>query len=803
MRYAAFVRIQFYWLGALLLAANAFAQNSPLNTPPASVPAFHDPSDLPFRRAPMAQSGRSIVVPLATNLHLAFDAQLLRTHTVWRGDSLNLYGPPYNGTSTRFVCDFTGTRLWGNLQRSPWIFDAGAADVPAPLTRFLGHSTAGGATAFVYELHPPGDPSVNVIESPRLERVGTHDVLVRRFEVSPVARRLRFNAHDDAGDPVNIFGVAGASGLRTPAGVLVSMLRGLPGANFLPVVTSSPVAEILNSERDGKGPWSALVTNVVAGRKVSLRVAIPPSEQPQTFEIASAVVPDLNAATALAKQLAGPVQPMPAIAKATNAAPVFLPDPNFSDTPGGDEFYTVEHFPVPKDLKLTVAGMDFLPDGNLAIATFQGEVFIVEGVTGDPKAAKWRRFARGLNEPGGLRVVDGAIYVMQKCELTRLRDVDGDGVADVFECVSDAWGYTGNYHSFATGPIVDESGILGALITGHRAMPNVPAMGWCLKITPHSDNSGELPFTDLWRTDPFCSGLRVPNGFGEFRGDLFMTDNQGHWVAANKLNHLQFTNYYGHPSSWPLSLPPSASEASLMERQFNGDPAFTPPAVWFPYAWVRSASGIATVGDFRFGPFGGQMLVGEFQNASVVRVALEKVNGQWQGAVLPFVTGFASGVNRLAYGPDSRLYVGGLRFGHWTSIAPQPHSLDRVKFTGRVPFEFKTVAARTNGFEVAFTQPVDAKLAADAENWDATQYTYAYDGKHNAPEKDRDEKISGPPVRVLNAEVAADKLTVRLTLEGLKPRHVVMLRALGLKNHRGDALRNDTLHYTLNQAPKE
>ena len=790
-------------LAALLLAYSATGQTP---TPKPTVVAAHDPADIPFRRAPMAQSSRSIVVPLATNLHLAFDAQLLRTHTVWQGDSLNLYGPPYNGTSTRFVCDFTGTRLWGSLARSPWTFDASAADATGPLTRFKGHSTAGGATSFVYELYPPGDAPVAVIESPRLEQVSGHNVIIRRFELGPFARRIRLNAHDEPGDPVNLFGVSGAQGIRTPAGVLVAVLRGLPGGNFLPLVTSTPVTEILNAERDGKGPYSALITHTIAGRKVTLRVAIPPNEQPQTFEIASAVVADLNAASALAKQLAGPLKPLPPPPSVTRPPPIFLPDPNFTDKPGGDEFYTVEHFPVPKDIKLTVAGMDLLPDGSLAIATFQGEVFIVEGVTGDPKAAKWRRFARGLNEPGGLRVVDGAIYVMQKCELTRLRDADGDGVADVFECVSDVWGYTGNYHSFATGPLVDESGLLGALITGHRAMREVPAMGWCLKISPHPDNTGEVPFTDLWRTDPFCSGLRVPNGFGEFRGDLFMTDNQGHWIAANKLNHLQATNFYGQPSSSPSSrrgqeADSAAADFGWTEKHFIGDANFTPPAVWFPYAWVRSASGLATVGDFRFGPFGGQMLVGEFQNASVVRVALEKVNGQWQGAVLPFVKGFASGVNRLAYGPDSRLYVGGLRFGHWTSIAPQPHSLDRVKFTGRVPFEFKTVAVRTNGFELTFTQPVDAKLAGDAENWDATQYTYAYDGKHNAPEKDRDEKIPGPPVRVLKAEVAADQLTARLTLEGLKPRHVVMLRALGLKNHRGDALRNDTLHYTLNEMP--
>src|SRR5436190_22858175 len=41
-----------------------------------------DPPDQLFRRAPMSESARSIVIPLGTNLHWAFDAQLLRTHTV-------------------------------------------------------------------------------------------------------------------------------------------------------------------------------------------------------------------------------------------------------------------------------------------------------------------------------------------------------------------------------------------------------------------------------------------------------------------------------------------------------------------------------------------------------------------------------------------------------------------------------------------------------------------------------------------------------------------------------------------------
>ena len=37
------------------------------------------------------------------------------------------------------------------------------------------------------------------------------------------------------------------------------------------------------------------------------------------------------------------------------------------------------------------------------------------------------------------------------------------------------------------------------------------------------------------------------------------------------------------------------------------------------------------------------------------------------------------------------------------------------------------------------------------EDWDGLQYTYDYDGHHEAPEKDRDEKVSGPPIHVTQA----------------------------------------------------
>ena len=833
---------------ALAPGADVVAQSAANSAKPSGVRPVHDPPGMPFRRAPMGLSSRSIVVSLATNLHLAFDATLLRTHTVWEGSPLNLYGPPFNNTATRFICDFTGNLLWGSLPIHSWELPRPRGDgFDLANHRFLGVSTKDSNTSFLYELITAMGAPVRVLETPQLERVLSRAAVVRRFEVAPHDAAVRYSPFHGAGEAVPLPGVEGALAIRREKDFLLVAVRGLAENILVPRPDDSRRVVHVQSERDGKGPYSVVVTNAISGPQVKISLTLPRNTKEQMVEIATVVCADPAEAAALAKAFAAP--------PASDGKDAFLRVPDSAsdspkpgnvrdavervrtkslDQPAGDESFSVEHLPVPNDIKLLVGGMDFLPNGDLAVCTYAGEVWIVEGATGSPAQARWRRFARGLNEPGGLRVVNGAIHVAQKCELTRLVDTDANGEADLFECLSDGWGYTGNYHSYATGPALDALGNFYVMITGHRAIYDVPFMGWCVKISPKGMGSAPAPGASAdassvspgappisnalaaadasrqtgegaglvhpgrvrsptpteYLTEGFCSGLRVPNGFGEFSGDLFMTDNQGHWIAANKLNHLQPGKFYGHASARPAPF-----------SQFNGDLNFTPPAVWFPYAWVRSASGIATIMDARFGPFQGQMLVGEFQNASVVRVALEKVSGQWQGAAFPFVKGFASGVNRIAFGPDGKLYAGGLRMGHWTSIAPQPHSLDRVSFTGKIAFEIRDVHAQPDGFVLTFTQAVDAAGAGDTENWDAVQYTYGYDGQHNAPEKDRDEKIPGPPVRVTKAIVSADQRSVRLHIEGCQPRHVIMVRALDVKNAGGQPLRHDTFHYTLNQIP--
>jgi glucose/arabinose dehydrogenase len=755
-------------------------------TKKASGPPRHDAPEMPFRRAPMNVATRTVHLPLATNLHLAFDTELLRTHTVWQGGTLNLWGTPYHAAKDRFYCDFAGLVLWTNAPVMPWTYkrpDKEAQrhlDTP-PATRFTGLSTTNGAATLHYELKLHSGQVVAVKETPSRRAGLPEGALERRFEIGPCEQSLTLLAHAESG---NI--------LPTPQG-LGAVFMELNGRVLLVAARADCNLRLQSAAEDVQYDstiWvenkndSAIRHTPHAGQEARCYVRIPVHEKPVVVEVlsivASSVEEAVNRLQALPKT---PLLPAGSVNPVATTPAKIVPGDKTLALPGGDAHYRLERFPLPREIELQVTGMDFLPNGDLAVCTWLGDVWIVQGATNAPAKATYRRFARGLCEPGGLRVVNGEMFIVQKQELTRLRDTDGNGEADVFECLTQDWGFTGNYHDFSFGPAVDAAGNLYVMRNGNRGLYEIPRMGWCLRVS-----------RDTWDVQPLCYGLRSPNSFGEYQGDIFMGDNQGNWIAANTLSHMRAGKFFGFPSTRPAPredfLKPSESR-------------LTPPAIWFPYKLAKSVSGLATVPpDARFGPFAGQMLAGDFQNAIVMRVALEKVNGEWQGAVFPFARGFESGVNRLAFGPDGHLYVGGCKNRAWAAVAPKEWSLERVAFTGKAPFEIKEVHAQPDGFELTFTAPVDTATAGDKENYDMLQYRHQYHEKYGSPEYDHDGKEnSATAIEVKAVKVSADGLKASLLVSGWKAGYVTMVRALDVTDKEGRELRHDTFWYTLNAIP--
>ena len=106
------------------------------------------------------------------------------------------------------------------------------------------------------------------------------------------------------------------------------------------------------------------------------------------------------------------------------------------NTGGGDGSYVVdtitEPFPNPYRVSTFLGGFDFLPDGRAAVCTFHGDVWIVSGIDDTLEKLTWKRFATGLFQPLGLKVVKGDIYVAGRDQITRLKDLNQDGEADLY-----------------------------------------------------------------------------------------------------------------------------------------------------------------------------------------------------------------------------------------------------------------------------------------------------------------------------------------------------------------------------------
>ncbi len=478
--------------------------------------------------------------------------------------------------------------------------------------------------------------------------------------------------------------------------------------------------------------------------------------------------------------------------------PIPPPKPNPS--------YSVTPYVLPDGVKLEASGLAVLPDGRLAVSVRKGEVWLLEhpeANPADPKAVGYKLFASGLHEPLGLLWHEGALLTVQRTEVTRLRDTDGDDVADEYLTVAKGWGVSGNYHEYAYGPVADKAGNLWLTLNSSMgkevAMPGFrdhdkPWRGWGMIVTP----DGKL--------EPMCAGLRSPCGIGaNAEGDVFCTDQQGNWWSTNPLVHLRKGVFFGHADSVPDmerpgsplkpvgKLPQEITIAEVIKQV----PGYVPPAVWFPYVKAgQSPTGlVCDLTGGKFGPFQKQLFVGEFVLSGVNRVFLEKVDGEYQGAVFRFVDGLQSAALSLAFLRDGSLLVGESNRG-WNSQGTRSFGLERIQWNGKTPFELEKMEAQPDGFLLTFTQPVKLETAADVRSYTMTSYTYLYHQKYGGDE------VDAQLVKIAEVLVSVDGRSVYLRCEGLRAAYVHELHLPGVRSEGGAELLHPEAYYTLNRIPK-
>lgn len=715
---------------------------------------------------------RGVVLMLGDSTYAVFDPDLLRMAIAWRGDFISLtamaqisyqdslnknnqipkvLGRPLFATGlypgwTVGEPDFTDPRAPG-----PYPEDPGRGPLDPAVARWEGLYVAGDRAVLAYTVG-----GTEIRELPGRVGAGEEVGVVRTFRTGATERPLslvvaewqgqaRVDASDDlasvvgaAGDSMTAIGLVDA-----PAGVrlrvvderhaVVELPAGTPPALFRVVVWRGPAAA-----RDR-------FRDMLAG----------PTEM---IDFASGGPPHWEGSVTTSAELA-------------------------PDTAA----YVVDEItlPVVNPWRRNIRPSDiaFFSDGRAAVSTYEGDVWIVSGLTEQLDRLEWRRFASGLYEPMSLEIVDDQLYLYSRSGLTRPRDLNGDGEADFYENFSDLSVQTLESREFPLSMGTKPGGGFylsrgGALDNGPRTSPAI--MPGFRAGSAQSGTVMELS-ADGRTIRTFASGLREPFiGVHPERGIVTASDQQGNFVPSTPIYRIEEGAYYGVPATAHREDLPEAEE----------------PITWIPHEVDQSGAGQAWITGESMGFADDALMHVSYGRPGVFRIYFDEAADGGQGAAISLSDDFAGPLLKGEMRPqDGQLYVAGFQI--WGTRSSGIRTLARVRYTGLPNLLPEAVSAGEQGVMVRFGVPLDPSIAADASRYRVARWDYRRTERYGSGHFRPDGEAGEEPLRVAGAHLSRDGRTLLLVLPEMMPVDQLQV-AYDLRAASGAPV-TDTLYLTVNE----
>jgi len=648
----------------------------------------------------------------------AFDVDLLRMGLCWRGVEREGIGAVLHLSSNREGLGggphVRGEPLLGLTNRPGWARGESFQDprrrkagpLPKDWARYRGLYTHGKRVIFEYTVG-----GKRVLDSPGVVQSGGTTAFTRDLEIaaSDQPRRLLI-----------------ADRLDAPPGQL-----------------SGPQVEVKQWGR----PVRLAVVGPAAARWIavderSLGIEIAPTSNTVRLRIVMGVGD--AAGKPFASLLAAAGKPLALKPLARGGPPLWKPALSTRGVLGkADGPYAVDVLTAPYDNPwgsfLRFAGHDFFKNGDAAVCSISGDVWRVSGIDADLSQLRWRRYATGLHQPLGLRIVRDKVYVLERGRITRLHDLNDDGEADRYECFNTDTQVIDHGHAYNTCLETDPEGNFYYLTC--TAGSQTDHDGAVLRVS--ADGS---------RLEVFATGFRNPTGMGVGpQGQVTVADQQGNWVPSSKIDLVRKGGFYGFMPSHHRKERPKT---------------YDPPLCWIPHRVDNSCGGQTWIAGDSWGLPAGEMIHLSYGKCAAFLVLQDRSGKQRQGGVIQLPMAFRSGVMRARFRPaDGQLYVSGLR--GWQTSSATSGSLERARYTGkpvRLPTSFRVTG---QGIELTFSCPLDAAAAADPDNYSVEQWNYLWSQAYGS----KDYKVSNPKrfgrdeVEVYDARLLPDKRTVLIELE--------------------------------------
>jgi hypothetical protein len=450
--------------------------------------------------------------------------------------------------------------------------------------------------------------------------------------------------------------------------------------------------------------------------------------------------------------------------------------------------YVVDTLGIPfnkqHEPRMRIGAFDFFADGKTAaVCTWDGDVWIVSGIEGDLQNLQWKRFATGLHEPLGLKIVDGKIYTVGDNQITRFHDLNNDGEADFLENFNHDWDATEGFHAFCFDLQTDPQGnfyfSMGCPVrAGGAGFERLGRHHGCvLKVSP---SGGELSI--------FASGFRAPNGIGVGpNGEVTTGDNEGSFVPTAPLNWVKPGSFNGVVDSYKgdRKLKSSAIEGYEIpysdwgeyRRSFMNRPGFQhfPEESPKPLVWMSKKRGVDNSGggqvwvtSDKWGPLQDQLLHMSYGQSKLYVVLKEEKNGQMQGGVSRIPIELSSSAMRARINPsDGQLYVSGLK--GWQTNAKGNGGLDRIRYTGKPVHLPSSLRVKKDRIEVGFYEPLSTVEANDLSKFKFGAWDLKWTSNYGSPEIPLDD------LKLEKVELLEDGKTVALHVPNLHPAHMVQI----------------------------
>ncbi|MCA9079881.1 MAG: c-type cytochrome [Planctomycetaceae bacterium] len=492
-----------------------------------------------------------------------------------------------------------------------------------------------------------------------------------------------------------------------------------------------------------------------AGRLI---VTIPPSAAPRQFRIARTTLAAMNELASFREQLALlREQPATDLTSRLRGGPQRWPELlRLRGNPGESvNGYALDHIPVPFENPwnawLRTSALDFFDDGRCVATTHGGDVYIVSGLDADLSEVTWKRFAAGLFEPFGVRVVDGTIYVTCRDGLKRLHDYNDDGEADFVEAFWIDDDVSCSFHAYNFDLQTDSAGNFYFAKAGQYTQHHRP--GTIMRVPPE----GQYADVVAW-------GLRTPNGMGKLWDDRFtVSDNQGPWMPAGKVSLIR-------PNSFLGNMPINAEQEAWLKQRHGGElpESFDEPIVWTPQELDNSCGGQVWIDDERFGPLSGRMIHSSFGKGWLYSMSLQEVGTTMQGSLISLPHQWRAGVMRLRVNPaDGQLYGTGLS-GWQGPAGGQDGCLQRLRYTGEEVQMLDRVEVVSGGLRLHFTFPVLPQSATDPASYRAEMWDYRWAKRYGSDQWSvRDPDKQGHDPLTINKVDLLDDQTVQLHIPDL------------------------------------